>query len=523
MLFKRFFLTLFIALQVLASASLATAQGTKPPVYLGRRSTDPSACVRITDYYYNTFKVCTDRAANTWSALGGTGVDYALYLDETYHQHVNHGYFWNRGAAAATEFFWEAWVSPKTGAEYVISDGYGGAHNLLWGFNGFGTGKGTVSGNVAIAGAPVGFASQDFIYEGDWHIIGLAWDGTNIRTYTDGVLSSVTALAGVRQTLGNPSEGVLFVGGSDHSNYHGYIRMIRGFEGWNPIGAGLYYRPEINFKAAFNSTGDALLGASFLADYTRPANIIPDLSSGYNGSVHPGYLASELDGSNTGTIDGGNPASGRLNNLPIFTTDNPFVRPTTYRGTTASIPVGAVGYDDFSRANVNLTWDDALTLGTNRTGQVWSSPAAASSGWGIVDGHAYCNNAAGVPSIATFDLGKANQDVTINRKTAATFAGPVGRYTDVNNYVHVEMFVSGADEYVLLWEVVAGVATQLDSALTGGSANNIRLEITGTTAKVYVNGSGTPLITETISLATGNRVGMQSDQILTRVKSIVAY
>jgi hypothetical protein len=449
--------------------------------------------------------------------------DYSLYFDETYHQHVNHGYFWNRGAAAPGTFFYEAWVSPKTGAEYVISDGYGGAHNLLWGFNGFGTGKGTVSGNVAIAGAPVGFSSQDFIYEGDWHHIAVNWDGTNLRTYTDGVLSKVVSLSGVRQTLGNPSEGVMFVAGSDHSNYHGYIRMVRGFEGENPIGAALYYRPEINFKAAFNDSGsDDLIAASFLADYTRPGVIVPDWSSGYNGSVHPGYLASELDGSNTGTIDGGNPASGRINNLPEFRIDNPFVRPTIFRGTQSSIPVGAVGYDDFSRANVNLAWDDVLTLGTNRTGQVWTSSATASSAWGIVDGHAYCNNSGGVPSIAHFDLAKTNQDIILHRKDADTYAGPVGRYTDVNNYIVAEMFYSGA-EYVNLVEVVAGVPTQLDSVATGGSANDIRLELVGTTAKVYINGSGTPIITETTAVTTGNRVGMRSEQILTRVKSIVAY
>jgi hypothetical protein len=373
---------------------------------------------------------------------------YSLYFDETYHQHVNHGYFWNRGAAAPGLFLYEAWVSPKTGAEYVISDGFGGAHNLLWGFNGFGGGKGTVSGNVAIAGAPVGFSSQDFIYEGDWHHIAVNWDGTNLRTYTDGVLSKVVPLSGVRQTLGNPSEGVLFVAGSDHSNYHGYVRMLRAFEASNPIGAALYYRPEINFKAAFNAVGgDTLVGASFLADYTRPSNIIADLSSGYNGSVHPGYLASELDGSNTGTIDGGNPASGRVNNLPQFKADNPFVRPTIFRGVQNSIPVGAVGYDDFSRANVNLAWDDVLTLGTTRTGQVWSSPAAASLGWGIVDGHAYCNNGAGVQSIATFDLGKSDQDVTVRRKDASTFAGPVARYVDANNYVYAIIGDFGADKF----------------------------------------------------------------------------
>ena len=29
-------------------------------------------------------------------------------------------------------FYWEAWVAPRTNG-YLISDGYGGAHALLWG------------------------------------------------------------------------------------------------------------------------------------------------------------------------------------------------------------------------------------------------------------------------------------------------------------------------------------------------------------------------------------------------------
>ena len=459
--------------------------------------------------------------AGIFAQSSAVGEEVTLLFDRTYHQHVNHGYFWDRGVAAPGTFFYEAWVSPTTGAEYIISDGYGGAHNLLWGFAGLSGGYGTVTGNVYIDAGAVSFQNQDGVYEGDWHLHSVGWDGANIRTYVDGVLSKVVPCSGTRQTTGNVSEGVLFVGGSSHSNYNGYIRMIRGFEGWCPV-AGNFYYPEINFKASFNSTGNAFFGASFLADYTRSVNIIPDLSSGYNGSVHPGYLGSELDGSNTGNFNGGVPASGYLPPLPVFTNANPFVQPTIFRGTPASIPVGAVGYDDFSRANVTLTWSDSLSLGTSRTGQDWSSSATNTLGWGIIDGHAYCNNGGGVPSVATFDLGKVDQDVTVHRKSTDSYAGPVVHYTDDNNYIWLEIYYSGA-EYAILYEKVAGVDTNLGSAATGVAANNFRIAVSGTTVNAYINGSGTPLITGTTSLASGNRVGMRSAQLLTRVKSITAY
>jgi hypothetical protein len=140
-----------------------------------------------------------------------------------------------------------------------------------------------------------------------------------------------------------------------------------------------------------------------------------------------------------------------------------------------------------------------------------------------VGGHAYCNNGAGVPSVATFDLGKANQNVILHRNGDNSFSGPVARYTDDNNYLYLMLFYGGAN-YLRLYEKVASVDAQIGSTIDiGVGANDLRLDVSGANVNVYKNGSGTPIITGTTNLVTGNKVGIRTDQILARVKSITAY
>jgi hypothetical protein len=54
------------------------------------------------------------------------------------HTHVNHSTFWPPQVSGVqvnlgTQFLWDSWVAPQSGG-YLISDGYGGSHALLWGF-----------------------------------------------------------------------------------------------------------------------------------------------------------------------------------------------------------------------------------------------------------------------------------------------------------------------------------------------------------------------------------------------------
>jgi hypothetical protein len=224
---------------------------------------------------------------------------WALHCDLTYHQHVNHGYFWDRTAEFG-KFLYEAWVSPETGAEYLISDGYGGAHNLLWGFGGFSSGYGSMTGNITLDAVAASFSSIDGIYAGDWHHVAVGWDGNYIYTWVDGVISKRVAATGVRKTSGDISEGGLFIGGSNHSNYAGYIRMIRGIEGYFPLLPASYV-PEANFRNAFLfGPGSRQSGCHFLADYSTPASIVEDISDGFSNGVRQ-VMSTTVAGSVTGT------------------------------------------------------------------------------------------------------------------------------------------------------------------------------------------------------------------------------
>ncbi|HLZ09924.1 MAG TPA: hypothetical protein VKT80_15135, partial [Chloroflexota bacterium] len=54
--------------------------------------------------------------------------------DATNAPHDNHGYFWTPGAQLGP-FAVQAWVMPRvSGSRYWLSDGYGGAHNMIGGF-----------------------------------------------------------------------------------------------------------------------------------------------------------------------------------------------------------------------------------------------------------------------------------------------------------------------------------------------------------------------------------------------------
>jgi hypothetical protein len=70
---------------VLGQFGARTASGTgfAAPQYLGIRIADPSTCLRVTDYYYNSveefFKVCTERGTpGTWTAWGGASAPLNL-------------------------------------------------------------------------------------------------------------------------------------------------------------------------------------------------------------------------------------------------------------------------------------------------------------------------------------------------------------------------------------------------------------------------------------------------------------
>ena len=153
---------------------------------------------------------------------------------------VDYGNFWQEGVNLG-HFFWEFWAMPggNAGATYMLSDGYGGAHALLFGVGSFNSSESNryeLLGNIFDGvkfdnyfGSDVGPAV------GEWGHFAVGWDGQNIITYFNGVPVGKTPFVGPRRTPGpGGGGGRLLIGGSDHANFDGRIAQVRGYEDINP-------------------------------------------------------------------------------------------------------------------------------------------------------------------------------------------------------------------------------------------------------------------------------------------------
>lgn len=491
-----------------ATATLATDSavvhktGNESVVGIKTFASSPIVPTPTTDYQPATKKYVDDNSTSTAAQ--------ALHFDHTQGQHVNHGYFWPRNGTFG-HFFWEAWVNADTGAEYFISDGYGGAHTILFGLSG--AAPCTPAGNIWNGSGTESFGANDSFAAGEWHHVAVGWNGTNIITYVDGVPSALHAFAGVRSSGNSASDGICYIGGSTHSNYSGYLRNVRGFEGIMPLNSPYnVFRPDANFRGAYSTPGgDTVIAAAFVADYTTPCNIIPDLSVGYGGATHPGILR---NGNDTDT-GGFGIADYESTQFPTWQTKS-FTAPT-YTGSITPTPVGAVVFDAFERDNVTYAWSNTLGLGTAPTGQTWTDPYSAP--WGILGTYAFSPlNSSALKTV--INVGKADQDVRMVRKNSTTLTSMLLRYTDANNYLYVEPDGAGGMAIV---EYVAGVGTLLKSGGSFGTSwTELKGVVSGTTITVYVDGVATHA-PATTSITTGNLAGMASQVPYYRVKSFTVY
>ena len=306
------------------------------------------------------------------------------------------GYFWDPYVNLG-HFFWEFWAMPgnNAGATYMVSDGYGGAHALLFGvasFNSYESGRYILLGNIFDGVLDIShvtyFGSDQGPAPGEWAHMAVGWDGRNIITYLNGVPVGKTAFAGPRQTPG-PGQGGswLLIGGSDHSNFDGRIAQVRGYENSNPrenpvnpASVETTFAPQTVFGVDGN----------FLNYYFRPASHIADISRGYNSTLHRGTPR----GTTAGILyDCGSCPP------PQFVID-----PTApnFAGGTAPAPVGvpappavppqAMVFDSFSRANSTYTFGGPGGLGSTEGGtaglKTWLANAASSGPqpFGILNG-----------------------------------------------------------------------------------------------------------------------------------------
>jgi len=294
---------------------------------------------------------------------------------------VDYGNFWQEGINLG-HFFWEFWAMPgsNAGATYMLSDGYGGAHALLFGVGSFNSSEpnryellGNIFDGVKFDNY---FGSDQGPAIGEWAHFAVGWDGQNIITYYNGVPVGKTPFAGPRRTPGpGGGGGRLLIGGSDHSNFDGRIAQVRGYEDSNPReglpgGVEASFAPETVFG----------LGGNLLSYYFRPGgDQVADLSQGYNGVSHSGRAR----GTTAGIIfDCGScpPPQFVIDpsapNFAANSAPSPVSLPTP-----AAVPGGALVFDSFARANSTYVFGSRGGLGSTEGGaagtEVWQTNQAA--------------------------------------------------------------------------------------------------------------------------------------------------
>jgi hypothetical protein len=363
-------------------------------------------------------------------------VDYSI----TFNTYTN---FWPAGVNLG-RFFWELWAMPGENAAgtYMLSDGYGGAHAILFGvsqLNSAERGRFRLSGNVWNGSVLTTFVSDEGPAPGEWGHLAVGWDGQYITTYFNGVPVGRTKFAGPRRTPGAAGGGGrLYVGGSNHSNFVGRIAQVRGFEESNP-------RDETSVYSAFRPETVFGVGGNLLSWYFRPAQYMADLSRGYGGVPHTGGVRGWAQSHDI---------------YPCYTCPKPVfvVDPTApnfadpeHPGTPPApvatplpAPPGALVFDSFSRGNSTYALGGRGGLGSTEGGTkgalAWRTNVAADAPQplGILNGRAVL--LANSRSLAWVEAGEGYDDfdVRVARRNGANGSGSdtglCFRVVDSDNY-----------------------------------------------------------------------------------------
>jgi hypothetical protein len=427
-----------------------------------------------------------------------------MYVDGTTNNHVNHGLFWDGFSALTAHMFWEAWVRLVSSEGYIVSDGYGGSHALLWGANG---------GNIYNGSTSYSFGGDDgggFVWHHDAVAMGRDTAGnTWVLRFINGICDGRAAFTGTRTTVSAGGGGrTLFVGGSDHSNGHFYISQLRGFDKSNPYSnnanghACKAFWPQRHFGPEMRE-----MQPDFLADYTHQGLVIPDLSYGYDGGSGAGTRrmhAGRLGGSYLYTPN----EMGGVFTLPRWVLDP--TAPFDYQGTITAkargftpdaVPGGARVFDSFQRDDSIPAWTASPSLGSTEGGSLgvlawqYSGYDQASykwpNGWGIFNGRAV--RLQGQPGIAYVDNGSATQDVRVTRRKGTWSTGEVGIALRVgdgfNNHIYVTYLVDS--NVVTAGRYTAGAQTGYWNATPPNTTwTKLRATASGNTISVYIDDGG---------------------------------
>ena len=457
--------------------------------------------------------------------------------------HVTHGWMWPHGYSERPggygACFWEALVKPSgTFTGYVISDGYGGAHAVLFGMNGGPTVGYNITGNQYTGATTASYTGLDSSAENQWTLIGLAFDGAKIRTFRDGLCDGEVA-ANNRTNLGISSGcGLMFVGGSDHSHFKGRVARIVGWDDdLAPFVSRRAYRPQRRTPLWTDAENGGLppqAPVQFLADYSHvsASGFVPDLSAGCRGQLHPGYAAREssalaiLPGIWGGAAPEYQPPTPVYDStlaLYLGDTDPGIIDMGEVSRTPRATPSGAIVWDSFQRANRTFFNGATTTLGTTEGGSLGpltytyathGSSISASGTFGILNGRGVCVQAAGRPfalvnagtdnvtveGVRTSNIASGMQIVLAWRAnpSGTTFAGWVAH------------FQNGGYRFIRVQYITGGTVTQdffVDVQALADSWTRLTITHTGTTITIRCDGATVGTLTGRSEGAGNTRIG----------------
>lgn len=348
---------------------------------------------------------------------------------------VDYGLFWPEDTNVG-HFFWEIWAMPgkDNNARYMLSDGYGGTHALLFGFNYGVSGHYDLMGNIWNGSTPVYFASDEGPSPGEWGHYAVGWDGQNIITYYDGVPVGKQPFAGPRVSTGIYNGAtMLLIGGSNHQNFIGRMAQVRGYEENNPR--------ENSPESSFAPQTVFSLDGQLVSYYFRPSGIVADLSYGYSGIQHNGWLRGMLDLYFDGCNGCPTPQFVLDPTAPDFANGTNPGSTSTLIDTPSPPPAGARVFDSFSRNNSTHILNSKGGLAMTETGaSTWRSNIDPSQPqpFGILTGHAVLLVDAMALAWVPVPTATGDLDVSVTRTRggfgSGSHTGLSFRVTDKNNF-----------------------------------------------------------------------------------------
>lgn len=461
-----------------------------------------------------TFDSTTNPNGITITAAGGGGGadnrQKAMYFPEpTFGSNINHGYYFYETMEFGSGTY-EFWIRPEIGAEYVISDGYGGSHVVLFGVDGCVDGRCGLGGNSFVGYTnAVSLISKDRFDANTRHHIAVVFDynaGTNttaVRTYIDGVPTYKNSFSGKRKNVLSEGCGIAYIGGSDHSNYRGTIFRGRFVEGVALYGDSPFYPQHV-----FDNT---IPNVSLAFDYTDKVNPTIDRSYGFYGLKHDGRpLARQGD---FYPQVGVSPDS-----IPHLIADSIYQSPYTGSITSAS---GAKIEDYFERTDQVPAFMAPALDSTAASGTLGKKAYGAyihdqNSFSGIIDGKCYFT-----PELQSYRYVEGNssdQDVRITIASSSEIdCYVIARYLAYNNRIYARL--TGTN--LVLWQATPGGGFVNLGSASSITDSDIRLVVSGTTATVYTG--GVSRISATVTSTTSNYSGFGANSSYTRIDDFKVF